>query len=79
MASPTRKRKREVTDRTANLLAVVALFLRRRSRPVKANDAAAASGCSIRTAYRLLAAMLSAGLISGGGSGGYRLRQRPRK
>jgi DNA-binding IclR family transcriptional regulator len=63
--------------RTVSLLALVALFLRRRAKGIKAEDAARVAKCSIRTAHRLLSEMNEAGLLAGGGRAGYLLRRVP--
>ena len=73
MSSPASRQK--LPSRTRNLLALFGLLLRRPIRGVSAEEAAREIGCSVRTAYRLVAAMRAAGLtVRIPGSGRYVLR-----
>ena len=72
------RRARKPPGRTERLLAVIALFLRTR-RPLQLADVERVAECSPRTAYRLLAALVRARLITGKGRAGFQLRVRPAK
>ena len=71
--STKRTAPKRKTRRTVNLLRLFAAFLRRK-RSLSINDIARVTGCSVRTAYRLIVEMRDAGLIKGDGTSGFRLR-----